>query len=62
MSPLALLLSGMTITYVLVGINAIGLEIQYHFPLPMQEIASTFQKSVENQILLLGTLHVDTTP
>ena len=57
MSPLALLMSVTTITYVLVGIDEIGLEIEHPFPLlPMQEMAFTFQKNVENQIQLLGSL------
>ena len=52
-SPLALLLSVMIITYVLVGIDEIGLEIEHPFPLlPMQEMAATFQKNVENQFVL----------
>lgn len=56
MSPSALLLSVMTITYILVGIDEIGLEIAHPFPLlPMQAMASTFQKNVEGQFTLLNT-------
>lgn len=47
MSPSALLLGVTTITYVLVGIDEIGLEIEHPFPvLPMQQMATTFQKNV----------------
>ena len=55
-SPLALLLSVITITYCLVGIDEIGLEIEHPFPLlPMQNMAETFQKNVEKQLLLLSS-------
>mmetsp|Transcript_13374 Transcript_13374/g.28033 ORF Transcript_13374/g.28033 Transcript_13374/m.28033 type:complete len:566 (-) Transcript_13374:28-1725(-) len=55
MAPLALLLSVSTTTYVLVGIDEIGLEIEHPFPLlPMQGMALAFQRNVENQFLLVG--------
>jgi ion channel-forming bestrophin family protein len=54
-SPAALLLGVAAITYVLVGIDEIGLEIEYVFPLlPMQQMASTYQKNVLNQFMLLS--------
>jgi len=57
-SPPALLLSVITITYVLVGIDEIGLEIEHPFLLlPMQGMASIFQKNVKNRFSLLGSLH-----
>lgn len=55
-SPLALLLSVITITYCLVGIDEIGLEIEHPFPLlPMFSMAKTFQQNVEKQLLLLSS-------
>jgi len=58
MSSSALLLSVMMITYVLVGIDEIGLEIAHPFPLlPMQAMASTYQKNVENQFMLLASMN-----
>ncbi|KAL7463219.1 hypothetical protein ACHAXS_007999 [Conticribra weissflogii] len=57
MAPLALLLSVSTTTYVLVGIDEIGLEIEHPFPLlPMQGMALAFQRNVENQFLLVGDM------
>uniref|UniRef100_A0A7S3V5C9 Bestrophin homolog n=1 Tax=Chaetoceros debilis TaxID=122233 RepID=A0A7S3V5C9_9STRA len=44
-------------SYVLVGIDEIGLEIENPFSLlPMQSIAKTIQTEVENQVDLLATL------
>ena len=58
MTPSALLMSVMTISYVLVGIDEIGLEIAHPFPLlPMQAMASTYQKNVENQFMLLASMN-----
>ena len=59
-SPAALLLGVAAITYVLVGIDEIGLEIEYVFPLlPMQQMASTYQKNVLNQFMLLSNVPND---
>ena len=57
MSAMALILSVITIAYVLVGIDEIGLEIAHPFPLlPMQGMALAFQKNVENQFFLMGSM------
>lgn len=53
LSPIAVVLSVVAITYVIVGLDEIGLEIEHPFPLlPMQGMASTFQTNVQNQFVL----------
>ena len=53
MSNFAVLVSVAAISYTLIGLDEIGLEIAHTFPmLPLQAMAKTFQGNVINQLLL----------
>lgn len=56
-SPLLLILTCALTSYVLVGIDEIGLEVEHAFPMmPLQPLAKRIQGEILNQVILVKTL------
>lgn len=56
-SPVAAIFTTTMTTYVLVGIDEIGVEIEHPFPLlPMQQMSTTAQKGVMGQVRMMRSM------
>ena len=58
-STIAILLSAAIVSYVFVGIDEIGVEVEHPFPLlPLQSLCTKMERSVVNQFCMAQQLHL----